>query len=68
MNWIKKIISFFKRKKFKKIDSPEIKKSIDKKEFSNSLKVNTINNKKKEVETRICEENGLGIQKKIIFW
>ena len=67
MNWIKNIIAFFKRKKVKKIDSPEIQKSSEKSEFTSSLKVNTIN-KKKEVETQICEGNGLGIQKKIVFW
>ena len=67
MNWIKNIIAFFKRKKVKKIDSPEIQKSSEKSEVTRSFTVNTLHNQQ-DVETPICEGKGLGIQKKIVFW
>ena len=73
MSLIKNIFSFFK-KIFNKDDNikkiEEAKETVlakDKLDFTNSLKVNVEQNKKGQVETRICPGNGLGIQTKFDY-
>lgn len=72
MKYIKKIILFFKnlfqKDVIKALDVPIQKTNYNPKDsFINSLKVTKINKKTKEVETLICEGDGLGIKKKITY-
>ena len=72
MRYIKKIILFFKnlfqKDVIKALDVPIQKTNYNPKDsFINSLKVTKINKKTKEVETLICEGDGLGIKKKITY-
>lgn len=58
---------FNKKEEVKKLAEPEINVEQEKKEnFVNSLKVNIVENKKKnKIETLVCVGDGLGIQKKM---
>lgn len=72
MKYIKKFILFFKnlfhKNVIKSLDVPVQKNNyIQKDSFINSLKATKINKKTKEVETLICEGDGLGIKKKITY-
>lgn len=74
MNFIKNIISFFKRlfnkdSNIKMIEAPiEMVENNEKTKFIDSLKVNiTKNFKKNKVETLTCFGDGLGIQDKISY-
>ena len=72
MRYIKKIILFFKnlfqKDVIKALDVPIQKTTYNPKDsFINSLKVTKIDKKTKEVETLICEGDGLGIKKKITY-
>lgn len=74
MNFIKKVISFFKnifskQEEVKKLVEPKTDIKQDKKEnFVQTLKI-TIKEKKakKKVETLVCNGDGLGIQEKITY-
>lgn len=74
MNWIRKLYCFLKtifnkESTVKLIGAPiEPIKKLDKNNFKNSLRVNTLfSNQKKKVETLTCLGDGLGIQTKISF-
>ena len=72
MNIIKKMISYIKdvfleNKEVKKIEAPkQVKIQNKEKDFNESLKVNITEKKNEnEIETLICNGDGLGIQNKI---
>lgn len=74
MKFIKKVIFFIKdllnkEKAPKMIEAPTYNsKNDDKVKFLNSLKVNLMQNKKRnKVDTLICFGDGLGIQDKISY-
>ena len=74
MNFIKKVISFIKELFNKEnipkmIEAPtENPKNDEKVNFINSLKVNIMQNQKRnKIETLICFGDGLGIQDKISY-
>ena len=69
MNIIKKIILFVKKDRTEEIEKKQINENDDRRErFTKSLKVNSIEHETKQnVETLICDGNGLGIQKKITY-
>ncbi|MBP3831351.1 MAG: hypothetical protein ILA02_03145 [Clostridia bacterium] len=72
MKYIKKLILFlqnlFHKDEIKAIDAPLPQPNYSQKDsFVNSLKNTKTNKKAKEVETLICEGDGLGIQKKITY-
>lgn len=74
MNIIRKIIELLKniihkKNNVKMLDSAkELKHEGNKKDFKDSLKVNSIQKtKKKKVETLVCPGDGLGIYNKISY-
>ncbi|MCI8654682.1 MAG: hypothetical protein HFJ48_02245 [Clostridia bacterium] len=73
MNIIKKIIKyiksiFIKQEEVKLIEAPKEDINNKKAKFLETIKVNVIEKRKKmEIETLICEGDGLGIQKKLKF-
>ena len=64
---------FYKKDNIKLIEEPQnndINEKIENDkndDFLNSLKGNVVKKNKKQVETLICEGDGLGIQKKISY-
>ncbi len=68
MKIIKKFIMFIKRNiNTKKIEEKkQTANNNTQTNFFNSIKIDTLDNKKKgKIETLVCEGDGLGIQKKI---
>lgn len=64
MNFIKKIIIFFKKENIKMLPTPtEFETRKPKMEFKNSLKIKV----KKKNKTLICVGDGLGIENKIVY-
>ena len=70
---IQEIVSFFKRifkkrEKQKMLIAPKIQEEqIEKVNFIKSIKIESINKKKRNVETPVCFGDGLGIQTKIRY-
>jgi len=70
---IQEIVAFFKRifnkkEKQKMLIAPKIQEEqIEKVNFIKSIKIESINKKKRTVETPICLGDGLGIQTKVRY-